>query len=343
MTTQGTLVLETINSNVLRNNPLKDPHRRQLPIYLPPGYAQAQDNTRYPTVYLLAGFTGRGGFMLNDSAFDEPIPERLDRLIGSGQMQPMVVVLPDGFTRYGGSQYLNSGATGHYEDYLINEIVPFVDRTYRTLAEPGFRAVGGKSSGGFGAMVQVMRHPNVFGAVACHSGDMFFDYCYKPDFAKFLNATARNNIDSYETLRDWLAAFSPKMFPKPPAFFDVIHIAAMSACYSPNPDSPCGFDLPFEFYTGTPRPEVWQRWLKWDPLIMLDDKKHVEALRQMKLVFIDCRNQDEYTLHFGARMFSQRLTELGVNHHHEEFNGGHRNTQHRYDVSLVAISQAFSG
>ncbi|GAB4437128.1 MAG: alpha/beta hydrolase-fold protein [Anaerolineae bacterium] len=340
MTNNGTIETQTITSRALANNPLGDPHRRALPVYLPPGYHTG--NRRYPAVYLLTGFTGRGAFMLNDSAFDEPIQERLDRLIGSGQIQPMIVVLPDAFTRYGGSQYLNSGATGQYEDYLIEEIVPFVDSHYRTLAEPGYRAIAGKSSGGFGALVQGMRHPDLFGAVACHSGDMYFDFCYKFDIPKFVNAAQRSGLDNYEKLRDWLADFSPKMHPKPPAFFDIIHLSAMSACYSPNPHSPTGFDLPFECHTGKLLPEVWARWLAWDPVAMVEQQRYADALRQMKLLFLDCGNRDEYALHLGARIFSERLIALDIAHRHEEFDGGHRNIQFRYDVSLSAISEAFA-
>ncbi len=340
MPQQSEVIIATITSQVLAHNPLGDPPTRHTPIYLPPGYQQT--DTHYPTVYLLTGFTGRGTFMLNDSAFDESIQERLDRLIATGQIEPMIVVMPDGFTRYGGSQYLNSTATGRYEDHLIQEVVPFVDQHYHTHPEPGYRAIGGKSSGGYAALVQGMRHPDVFGLIACHSGDLYFDYCYKPDFAKFLNAAARHGINSYETLRDFLADFSPKMFPKPAAFFDVIHISAMAACYSPNPDSPCGFDLPFEFHTGLLKPDVWQRWLNFDPINMLNNPQNVEALRQMRHIFIDCGNQDEYTLHYGARIFSQRLKELNIAHHHEEFAGGHRHTAFRYDVSLAFMSHIFS-
>jgi enterochelin esterase-like enzyme len=337
----GKIVIETIDSHVLRDNPLGDSPVRRMPVYLPAEYAH-NPTTRYPTVYLLAGFTGRGSFMLNDSAFDEPIQERLDRLIESGQISPMIVVLPDGFTRLGGSQYLNSTATGQYEEHLLNEVIPAIDSTYRTRAESSYRAIGGKSSGGFAALVQGMRHPDIFGAIACHSGDMNFDYCYKPDFAKFINAAQRNGVDNYEKLAAWLADFSPKMYPKPPAFFDMLHIPAMSACYSPNPEVPTGFDLPIDCYSGKLIPKVWKRWLAWDPVEMIEQQPYAEALHRMKLVYMDCGNRDEYALHLGARILSERLTELQINHHYEEFDGGHRSTQFRYDVSLRMISEAFS-
>jgi len=340
MSSQSRIIIESITSEVLRHNPLGDPHVRQIPVYLPPGYDETQ--AHYPVVYLLSGFTGRGTFMLNDSAFDENIQERMDRLIVRDQVQPMILVMPDCFTRFGGSQYLNSSATGRYEDHLIRELVPFVDRQYRTRAEASYRAIAGKSSGGYGALVQAMGHPDLFGALACHSGDMYFDYCYKPDFVKFLNAAAQNQIDSYETLSEFLTNFSPKMHPKPANFFDVIHLSAMSACYSPNPDSPCGFDLPFKFHTGELRPSVWQHWLNQDPINMLLADRCVEALRRMKFVYLDCGNRDEYALHFGARIFCERLAQLKIPYFFEEFDGGHRHTQFRYDVSLKMISDMFA-
>jgi enterochelin esterase family protein len=340
MQQKGAIIIESIGSVVLRGNPLADPAERQVPVYLPPGYADSRQ--RYPVVYLLTGFTGRGTLLINDAPFEESIQERLDRLIAAGQVQPLIVVMPDCFTRYGGSQYLNSSATGRYEDHLIGEIIPFIDQKYRTRAEVGYRAVAGKSSGGYGALVQAMRHPERFGALACHSGDLNFDFAYKPDFVKFLNATAQHGLDSYESLAEFLRAFSPKMFPKPANFFDMIHIAAMAACYSPNPASPTGFDLPFKFHTGELRPEVWQRWLEQDPLTMLQNEAYQRALRGMKLVFLDCGNRDEYALHYGARQFCRRLAQLDIPYVYEEFDGGHRNIQFRYDVSLAALSAAFA-
>ncbi len=339
MSTDSKIVLEIFSSELLQNNPLGDPPTRRVPVYLPPDYDEAE--MRYPVVYLLTGFTGRGTILLNDSPFDENIPERLDRLIAAGEMQPMIVVMPDCFTRYGGSQYLNSSATGPYEDYLMDELVPFIDRRYRTRAEARYRAIAGKSSGGYGALTLAMRHPDVFGALACHSSDMYFEYCYKPDFPKFLNALGRLSIQSETALAEFLAGFTPKMHPKPANFFDLISVAAMATCYSPNPASPCGFDLPFDLTTGEVRLEVWQRWLAYDPITMLEEEKHVAALQRMKLIYLDCGNHDEYALHYGARIFCQRLARLNIPYVYEEFDGGHRNTQFRYDVSLKGISEAF--
>ena len=337
MPTPSKIVLETFTSDALRHNPLGDPHVRRIPVYLPPNYDE--DDTRYPVIYLLSGFAGRGTVMMNDLVFDENIQERMDRLIVGGEVQPMILVLPDGMTRYGGSQYINSNGTGRYEDHLIEEIIPYIDQTYRT--RPAARAIAGKSSGGYGALVLAMHHPDVFSALACHSGDMYFDFVYRPDFIKSLDAFDRHGITTLEELRDFLDNFDLKMHPKPAGFFDIIHAAGMASCYSPNPDSPCGFDLPWDFHTGQFNPAVWQRWLEHDPLTVLENDAYSDALHQMKLVFLDCGRFDEYALQYGARRFVQKLAQLNIAHTYEEFDGGHRHTQFRYDVSLKAISDTF--
>ncbi|MGI8545080.1 MAG: alpha/beta hydrolase, partial [Aridibacter sp.] len=183
---KGTIKVLNHESNILKDNPLGDPSVRELYIYLPPDYDESDKN--YPVTYCLTGFTGRGKMMFNDSAFSPNMAERLDRLIAEQRIKPMIVVLPDCFTKYGGSQYINSTATGNYEDYIINEIVPFVDENFRTINDRNSRAVTGKSSGGYGAMIMAMRHADLFGAATTIAGDCYFEMCYKPDFKKAFKA-----------------------------------------------------------------------------------------------------------------------------------------------------------
>lgn len=325
---EGTNIIETITSNVLRGNALGDPFVRRVPVYLPPGYEQSKE--RYPTVYVLTGFTGRGTMLLNDSAWDENIAQRMDRLIASGTVKPMILVMPDCFTRIGGSQYINSSATGRYEDHVINELVPFVDKKYRTLGDRDHRAVMGKSSGGYGAVILAMRHPDVFGLMASHSGDMYFELCYKADFPKYLNS-----IKKYGGLAKFLETF-PTIRPKDNNFAGTLNTVAMAACYSPNPNASLGFDLPFDEETGEMREDVWKRWLDWDPVYLVD--KHLTALKSLKLIYLDAGLRDEFQLQFGARIFVKRLKERGVPCVHEEFDDGHMNIPYRYDNSLKAIS-----
>src|SRR6185437_14228988 len=181
-----TIEMPVLESDVLRENPLGDPANRRLPVILPPDYVES--TRRYPVLVALTGFTGKGIMLLNEDSWQPNLAERLERLYAAG-MPHAIVVLPDCFTRYGGSQYINSGATGRYEDYVIDEIIPWVDAHYRTLATPQSRGVFGKSSGGYGSMILGMRHPETFGALACHSGDMFFELCYAPIFRRCATAS----------------------------------------------------------------------------------------------------------------------------------------------------------
>ena len=322
-------------SPVLSGNPLGDPATRRIPIYLPPDYAMS--GARYPVIYFLAGFSGRGTMLLNESPWDETMPQRLDRLIGSGAVRPLIMVMPDCMTKLGGSQYIKSTATGRYEDHLIDELVPFVDATYRTLPTREARVVMGKSSGGYGATVLAMRHPDVFGLAVDHSGDKYFELCYKADIPKCVAGLAPYGQSAAQFLRD---------FPHPPGergghWFDVVNMLAMASCYTPNAASPTGFDLPFDEYTGELRANVWQRWLAHDPIELV--AQHAGALRSLRLYFLDCGRFDEHHLQYGARIYVQRLQTLGIMHHYEEFGGGHRNITYRYDVSLQAVSAALVG
>jgi S-formylglutathione hydrolase FrmB len=319
-------------SQVLGGNPLRDPATRRIPIYVPADYATS--GMRYPVVYFLAGFSSRGTTLLNESAWDETMPARLDRLIGGGAVRPLIMVMPDCMTTLGGSQYINSTGTGRYEDHVIHELVPFVDATYRTLPVREARVVMGKSSGGYGATVLAMRHPDVFGLAVDHSGDKYFELCYKADIPKCVAGLAPYGHSAAQFLHD---------FPHPPEergrhWFDVVNMLAMASCYAPNPGSPAGFDLPFDAYTGELRADVWQRWLAHDPIELT--ARHAEALRSLQLYFLDCGRFDEHHLQYGARIYAQRLKALGVAHRYEEFGGGHRNIAYRYDVSLQAVSAA---
>lgn len=329
----GRIVIESFDSRALHGNPLGDPSRREVPVYLPPGYDSAPQR-RYPVVYLLAGFNGRGTVFLNDTPGDENIAQRLDRLIGSGAVAPMIVVMPDCLTRLGGSQYINSSATGRYEDHLVQELVPHIDRSYRTLASRAARAVSGKSSGGYGALMLAMRHPDVFGLAASHSGDLYFELCYKPAFVTVAREIGRfGGVDGF--LRDLHA-----IRPRDAAYKAVLNTLAMASCYSPNPDAPHGFDLPFDPHTAEIDEAVWERWLQWDPVHLAG--RYREALASLRLLYLDAGSKDEFNLQFGARIFATRLKASGIGFVHEEFNDSHLNIPYRFDDSFKAISRVFA-
>lgn len=326
------VVVDVVRGEVLRGNPLGDPAERRLPVYLPPGYEASAD--KYPVIYFLAGFGGGGVYGLGETLWEENIPQRVERLIAAGAIRPLIVVLVDCTTRLGGSQYINSTATGRYEDHVVQEIVAHVDARYRTRADREQRIVMGHSSGGYGATVLAMRHPDVFGIAVDHAGDKYFELCYRRDFPPAVAALARYEHSAARFLAG---------FPHPPAerggdWFALVSMLAMASCYSPDPAAPLGFALPFDEYTAELEREVWECWLAHDPVELV--AAHAAALRSLRLYFLDCGRRDEYHLQYGARVYRQRLRSHGIPHVYEEFDGGHRHTGYRFDVSLRAVSAA---
>lgn len=320
-----------VNSQILTNNPLGDPTLREMPVYVPPDYHDT--NYRYPVIWALPAFMSWGQRMFNLQAWDENLPQRADRLIRTGAMPPVIIAFPNAFTRYGGSQYVNSSAVGSYEDYVIHELVPHIDHEFRTLAGADHRAVMGHSSGGFGALWLAMRHPDTFTAVASHAGDLAFEYAYLHEIpAAVRTLTTLGGLDAF------FASFNATYKSKD--WFSALNMIAMSACYSPNPDAPHGFDLPFDPYTGALREAIWQRWLSFDPVRIATS--HLDALRSLRAVYIDCGSRDEYGLFLGARMLHKTLDQHTISHTYEEFDGGHGGSNWRYARSLPILASAIS-
>ena len=324
----GRIVVLRIESEVLRENPCGDPTERDLHVYLPPGFDEA--GGPFPVLLALTGFTGTGGVLFNLATMRESLDEKLDRLILEEGCPPVIVVAPDCFTRFGGSQYRNSSATGRYEDYLAEEIVPFVRDRYPC----GRWGVFGTSSGGYGAMVLAMLHPEVFSAVADHSGDSNFELSYLPDCGAALDAFREAGGPAA-----WLDAFWNDVNRGRRKHHKPLDTLAMAACYSPNPDSPhLGVDLPFDLETGAFRPEVWERWRSCDPVNMVE--RYAENLKRLDLVYIDCGRADEFHLQWGARALAAELRRHGVEPHYEEFDDGHFSVSYRYDVSVPMLARA---
>ncbi len=165
----GRLDEGVIDSALLRDNPLGDPHERPVWVYLPPGYDDSDE--RYPSVYVIQGYTGHVAMWANRTPFRQPFVETADQVFADGTAPPCIVVYVDAWTSYGGSQFVDSAGTGKYHSYLCDEVVPWVDERYRTLDAPESRAISGKSSGGYGAMITPMLRPDLFGALATHAGD----------------------------------------------------------------------------------------------------------------------------------------------------------------------------
>jgi enterochelin esterase-like enzyme len=323
-------------SKLLADNPLGDPARRDVVVMLPPSY-DAATTRRFPVVLLLAGFSGNGWQLaFNRSAWQTPLPERLGRAMRAGRVAEAIVVAPDCFSRYGGSQYVDSPAIGRYQSYLCDELIPFVDGTLRTIPKREARAVVGKSSGGYGAMVLAMQRPDVVAAVGSHAGDGAFEISYLRELPHTVLTLEK---------KGGLGAFL-RWFEEQPtkgqAAFEVMSHLCCAAAWSPSATGPYGFgegfDLPVNLLTSAIRPEVWARWLAHDPVRMVDEPEHRAALAQMRAIYLDAGLGDEYNLQLATRQLASRLAAHGLACTHEEFDGGHFNTAHRYERSLAVVT-----
>lgn len=322
-------------SDVLKGNALNDPYKRPLWVYLPPGYDDEPER-RYPTIYHIQGLTGQLDMWRNRSAFRKNFPELADEMFANGEAPPCILVWVDCWTSYGGSQFLDSPATGRYHTYLCDEIVPWVDAHYRTLAQRDHRGIAGKSSGGYGAMVTPMLRPDLWGGLATHAGDALFEVCYQEDFPKAVRALRDHYAGSFENF--WEDFRSRVTFTKS-SDAELLNVYCMAACYSADPDGTV--HLPFDVTTGELIPAVWERWLAYDPVRMVP--QHAESLRTMKAIYIDAGNHDQFFLDLGAIAFRDALTRAGVtNFFFELFDGTHSAIEYRYPLSLKYLAERLS-
>ncbi|MEQ9814386.1 MAG: alpha/beta hydrolase-fold protein [Azospirillaceae bacterium] len=327
---RGSVERITVDCRGLRDNLLGDPAAREIGIYRPHDH----DGSGLPLLISLAGFTGSGLGQIGWKNFGENAPQRLDRLIATGAMPPVVVAFPDCFTRLGGNQFVNSPVMGPWDDVLVGEMLPAIEAAVG-CGGPGRRGLFGKSSGGYGAIVHGLLHGgDVWHAVACHSGDMGFDLLFGTDFP-----IALRKIEKHGSVSAFIASFEADQNPSG-SDIHAMMVLAMCATYDPAPAEPFGIRLPVTADTCERIEERWARFMEWDPLTLL--ARHAENLRALKALFIDCGRQDEYNLLYGARQMTRDLTARGIDHRYEEFEGTHRAIDHRQDESLPFLAKALS-
>jgi hypothetical protein len=332
----GTLDRLVVESELLAGNPLGDPARRPLYVYRPPG-VELDHPRPLPSVYVIQGYTGQLDMWERREPFEPNMFERVDALFGGDECQDAIVVFVDAWTSYGGSQFIDSTATGPYQSYLCDEVVPFVDERYPTAADRGQRGIAGKSSGGYGAMVVPMMRPEVFGALASHAGDALFEVSYIPGFRESARILRDDFDGSYEVFFERLEAADHFDLPR---LGEPIMWYACAACYTPDPERRGKPLLPFDIATGRLVDDVWERWLELDPVRMAP--RHADELRSMRRIYLDAGKSDEWYLDLGAQAFAAELDEIGATHTLELFDGKHGGITYRYPGAIRELVVALS-
>jgi S-formylglutathione hydrolase FrmB len=216
-------------------------------------------------------------------------------------------------------------------------VVPWVDARYRTLAAPESRAISGKSSGGFGAMITPMLRPDLFGALATHAGDALYELSYVPEFGKAVRFLRDYDGDIFR----WWDDFRSRTAFTKECDSELLITLGCSAAFSARDDGTP--ELPFDPRSGELLAEVWDRWLAWDPVQMVD--AYADALRGLRAVWIDAGTRDEWFLDLGAQAFRDGLARIGVpgdRIHFELFEGSHMAIDYRYPMALSWLAHRLS-
>jgi S-formylglutathione hydrolase FrmB len=290
----------------LEGNLLGDPTHREAFVYLPPDYDRSTE--RLPVAYLLHAL-GEGAASLvtpptDGRRWSPPLVDVLDPIFGRLGAAPMIVVVPDGTTSYGHGQWVDSPVGGRFTSYLAEDVVGFVDATFRTRPEPSSRGVLGYSTGGLGAWTAVTKRPDIFGAGALLSADVDFEACLRP------------------LLYDYLDQIWPDAPDGPVLGSDDSFTAySYASAFSPNLDAPFFVDLPVEHPSGRRRGDVWARWRRFDPLE--NAVEHRETLQGLRGLLLDVGVADQYRIHWGHRQLSAVLSGLDITHTVWENTGNH--------------------
>ena len=318
---KGRIIREIVHGKSLENTVTKENPDRDVTIYLPPGYDKSP-NKRYPVIYFLHGIgdTDKTWTTVWTDDDDKPIPygdatDVLNRGLADGKFGEMIVVFPNQKTNWFGSFYVNSSVTGNWEDFTVKELVPYIDKKYRTLANAKHRGLAGHSMGGYGAITIGMKHPDVFSviygmnpALVGWAADLTID---APVFTKLLKA---------KTYQDLLAENAK-------GDFYPIGAVTVSQAFSPNPNKPPFYcDFPFKMVNGRLQPSEpgFSNWEKHFPVNMV--RKYRTNLLKLRGLRFDSGYEDEFKfIPPNARALSSVLTNLGIPHKFEEYNGDHRN------------------
>jgi len=333
---RGTLDELVVESDLLAGNALGDPAKRPLYVYRPPG-VEGGGGGELPSIYVIQGYYGRIDSWLRRDPLEPSVVERVDALFADDGCPDAVVVFVDAWTAYGGSQFVDSIATGPYQSYLCDEVIPFVDARYPTAPDRERRGITGKSSGGYGAMVVPMMRPDCFSALASHAGDALFELCHIPFFGETVRTLREHYEGSFDVFLDRLPVMDP--FDMDRAGVPLMEYGC-AAAYSPDPDRPGKAILPFDVQTGRLVDDVWERWLEFDPVRMASS--HAAELRSMRRIYLDGGRKDEWYLDLAAQAFARELEKLGVDHSIEIFDGKHGGISYRYPGAIRELVVALS-
>ncbi len=311
---QGSVITQKFIAPSIQNNQGGEDANRRLTIYLPPGYEQT--TKRYPVIYFLHGFAVEEKDMMEWIGFKN----LMDSAIKAGHLRPAILVLPNSMTKYFGSFYTNSSVAGNWADFIGKDVVNYIDKNYRTIANRSSRGLFGHSMGGTGALKMAMLFADQFSAVyAMSPGALHFSDDFRLSHPAFKKVSEQKNMDS---LRNAAPYHDFDKFP----FFEMIY-SSLSRMYSPNlNESLLQADQPIKYVNGKMEVNapVLKKWEANFPINMIED--HIPALKSLAALKIDWGRNEEFKHIPRTNMeFSKKLEAFGIKHFAEEYIGDHGN------------------
>ncbi len=302
-----------VHGKSLEGNLEGDSPDRDVSIYLPASYA-TEKTRRYPVIYFLHGFTDSDDKWFGFTKHWINLSEVLDKTFGESGTREMIVVMPNAYTRYQGSMYSNSVTTGNWEDFIVRELVPYIDAHYRTFPQAASRGLAGHSMGGYGALRIGMRHPEVFSSIYV------------------LSACCMALPDAGMTAESKKAEAIKNPAQVDQADFLTKAALALAAAWSPDPQNPPMY-LALPTKDGEPQPAVVAKWHANDPLSTID--QYIANLRQLHAIAIDVGDSDDgITEH--SRDLDRTLNSYRIPHQFEVYEGDHLNhIADRIETKLV--------
>ena len=290
---RGKLERITVHATSLEGNLEGDSADRDVFVYLPPGYDR-EPGRRYPVVYTLHGFGLHAQQWVGFANVSG-----LEKGLDAGTTKEMILVSADAFTLHNGSFYSNSRTTGDWEKFIAVELVRYIDSHYRTMPDRMSRGLTGHSMGGYGTFRIGMKYPDVFSSLYAMSAAGFFE-----------TGEATPALTAMEAIQTKEDAAKLAYTQKSPL--------ARAAAWSSNPNNgPLFIDLPVK--DGKQRPEIAAKWMANSLLVML--QQYAPNLKKMKAIEMNVGLQDG--LLKGNQDMDAALTDAGVPHHFETFEGDH--------------------
>lgn len=295
----------SIPGKTLEDNPLGDPVQRRVAVFTP---KLPRFTSKLLTVYYLPGYGGSSEDFLGPNGDD--FAASFQQMADNGMALRMVV--PDCRNRWGGSQYLNSPAQGNYADYILDEVIPILEKHFGTPATPRDRIIAGHSSGGFGALRIAMMAPERFGAVIALSPDTDFEITHKH--------LAQEHVVKSVTAEQMNSYIAPQKDMVRPSSNLVQIMLGLSAAYAPKgPTEPGLFHWLYDD-KGRWQDEVWQNWLEEDPVVIARRNPHV--FMPYHRIYLDGAEHDEFGAQKGAKVLRDLIKPYTRIHFYES-PGGH--------------------